>query len=276
MFRLESQNVLDPVGIDVIRTIVLGIFQMNRNHRAVHLSDRLGNQLGNLYDPHVRCSDIEDQTVCFLCRSLDEKLVDIAHILDVKVGAFLLSSENSNLSSLRGMVGHDVDRQIESHPRSPAADRSRSNNDALKLVIDVPEKDWLAESLVLVVESQRNKGMILIDLGRLRDSVDRTRRTIDEASDSSFFSGQDQRLKGIVVDAGRKLFIELATGIVRDTSKMNDGFYALVPQNPVKSFGVPDVVLGKKKIGMRRGCVEPPGVIDHDFMAFIQQLRDKL
>ena len=68
-----------------------------------------------------------------------------------------------------GVIGEDVDGQIEPQARRVAAHGRRPEDHADEVVVGVLEQQWLAHALVLVVEGQWHERMIFGDV-RLSDT----------------------------------------------------------------------------------------------------------
>ena len=144
--------------------------------------------LGDLGDRIVLKADIEDLAVDLLVRRLEHQLIGVDHVLDVQVRAHLIAAKNRDHAFVYGVIGQDVDRQVEPRARAVAANRRRTDNHAGEIVGLMLPQIGSHMPFEFVVERQRNQRMIFGHVGRIRHAVDRTRRTIDEAPTPAFLA----------------------------------------------------------------------------------------
>ena len=176
---------------------------------------------------------------------------------------------------LYGVIGQDVDRQIEAHPRRVTADRRRADGHAGEVGRLVPEEHRLAQALVLVVVGERHERVLLGHLRRVAHAIDRAAGDVDEALHAGRFAREHHRLEALVIDRAAERGVEVEARIVRDARHVDDGVAALdrvsVPAR------VANVARDNFQIRMRRqsGRSEEHQVIDHDRVTGLEQFRNE-
>ena len=93
----------------------------------------------------------------------------------MEVGAHLPAAEHGDDALVHGVVGENVDREVEPGARAVAADRRGTDRHAREVIGFVLPQDRFAHPLELVVERQRHQRMIFGDIRRVADAVNRTR-----------------------------------------------------------------------------------------------------
>src|SRR5258708_14800190 len=184
----------DAVGAQIVtgRT-----FNANRLlFRKFLLHDLLRN-FCQLVHRLVLITGVKNFTGDFFGRHRQQFDVQLTDIVDVNIRALLLPAENGDDAFIVGVIGQDIYREIEPHPRRIAADRRRPNSHAGEFRGPMAEEDWLAESFVLVVVGQRHERMFLRDLRELAYAVHRAARDIDEAIQDGRFAPEHKRFETI-------------------------------------------------------------------------------
>ena len=119
-----------------------------------------------------------------LVRLFEQHQIEVGHVLDVEVRAQLLAAEHGDAAVIDGVIGEDVDREIEPQPRRITAHRRRPQRNRDEIRARAPPPDILAHRLVFGIVGQRLERQIFGDVGLVLDAVDRGRGRIDEALDA--------------------------------------------------------------------------------------------
>ena len=132
MLRRKAERLFDLVGIDVIRPVVVGRRRDNVDRSLLRefLLDDLFDHMGNFHDGHVLVAAVEDLVGDLLRRSDQQQLAEIGIVLNVQIWAQLRAAEHRDLVVRYGVVGQDIDRQIEPQARCVTAHGRRPEDDA--------------------------------------------------------------------------------------------------------------------------------------------------
>src|SRR5207249_10834891 len=87
--------------------------------------------------------------------------VQIDQVLHVQVGTLLGAAEHGDFRVVDGVVGQDIDRQVQTLARREAAQRRRPDRYAYEPGGLVLEETRLAQALVLVVEREWDQRVLL-------------------------------------------------------------------------------------------------------------------
>ena len=91
----------------------------------------------------------------------------------MQVRTLLFPAEHSDLIIVDGVVGQNVDRQIQALPRAVSADGGRTNRDTDEVLGLVLEEQGLTQPLELVIEREGHKRMLLRHSWRFGIAIDR-------------------------------------------------------------------------------------------------------
>jgi hypothetical protein len=216
MAGIEPELLADLLRIDVIGAQIVG-----RHHLDRYAADHLFHHLGDFHDRVVLVARIEDLAVDRIGGRRETMQIEIGHVRDMDVGALLAAAEDADLAVVDGVVGQDVDRQVEAQARAVAADRRRTQDQDGEAGRPLGQELLLAERLELRVIGQGLQLQVLGDLDALLDAIDRRGRGVDEALDPGRLGGAHQGPEGVVVDRLAKARVELEGGIVGDAGQMD-------------------------------------------------------
>ena len=136
------------------------------------LVDGLPHDLRDLFDLVIVIAHIVNFLLDFLVGLFQQKKIGGTHILDMKIGPHLLTAKDGDLSFVYGVVGQDVDGQIQAQPGGIAAYRRRSENGDDKPVIRCRQKHLFALRFVFGIIRKGHQGKVLSDFGLILDAVD--------------------------------------------------------------------------------------------------------
>ncbi len=152
------------VGADIVRRCSddrdLAFLGEHFPHHALH-------GLSDLHDRHVLEAGVEDLSGDPPIGQGQHKLVQIDHVLQVQVGTLLGPAEYGDFPVVDGVVGQDIDRQIQTLARREAAQRRRADRYAYEPGGLVLEEKRLAQALVLVIEREWDQRVLLGHVGCL-------------------------------------------------------------------------------------------------------------
>ena len=103
---------------------------------------------------------------------------------NMQIGSELVSPKDGNLALVHGVARENVHRQVQALSRAVAAERRGPDDDSCKVVGEVLQEERLAHSLVLVVESERDQGVIFRHVWSVAHAVHGARGAVDEAANS--------------------------------------------------------------------------------------------
>ena len=174
MARPVAQQAIDLVRIDMIRPYIGGGHGGDLDVLTVGilLENDLPREFCNVHDRHVLVADIEDLIADFLVGCGEEQLDGFYIVLNMQIGPQLRTSEDGDLVIVHRMVRKNIDREIQALARRIAANRRRPESHADEFLIRVLSEERLTEALIFVVKRQRHEGMILGDVGLIRDAID--------------------------------------------------------------------------------------------------------
>ena len=197
--RLEAEHARDLVRVDVVGADVVGGRGDDRDRRPCPetppapractmcaishdgqvLEAGVEGLAGDLLVAAPRAAACRRRTMSCTCR----------------LGRFCVAAEHRDLAGVDGVVGEDVDRQVEALARRVAAHRRRPDHHAGEVRRLVLEQQRLAHALVLVVERERHQRVVLGHVRRVGHAVDRARRGVDEALHAGLLGRDHHRLE---------------------------------------------------------------------------------
>ena len=157
----------------------------------------------------------------------------------MQIGALLFPAKHRNLVVVHGVVGQDVDREIEPHTRAVTADRGWPDRDADEVFGLVLEQQRLAQALELVVQRQWHQGMLFRHPWGLGVPIDGGRGGVDETFDPLFFRCDHHGLEALVVDFLAQLLVQFESRVVGNAGEMDDRVHS--PAGVTEFGRVPDV-----------------------------------
>src|SRR3984893_5411243 len=190
------------------------------------LPDFLTHHVGDGADFEVVIAGVPCFAVDRLVRLFEQHQIEVGHVLNVQVGAQLLAAEHGDAAIIDGVIGEDVDREIEPQPRRVTAHRggTQRHRDETRLALFL--QDILAHGFVLGIVGERLERQIFGDVGLVLDAVDRGRGRIDEALDAGVLARLHQRPEAIEIDRPAEIGIEVEGRIVGNAGEMNHGVAA--------------------------------------------------
>ena len=90
--------------------------------------------------------------------------IEVGHVLDVEVGAQLLAAEHGDAAVVDGVVGEDVDGEIEPQPRRVTAHRRRPQRDRDEAGLALLLEHLLAHRFVFGIVGERLERQIFGDV----------------------------------------------------------------------------------------------------------------
>src|SRR4029077_6862931 len=86
--------------------------------------------LGNRADLEIVIAGVPDFSVDHLVRRFEQFEVKIGHVVDMDVRPQLVAAEHRDATIIDGVIGEDIDGEVEAKPRRISAYRRRPQGDA--------------------------------------------------------------------------------------------------------------------------------------------------
>ena len=246
------------------------------DRRANDVADFLGDGV----EREVLVASVEDLPINLRGRKSEAFHIKFRAIADMEVRTELGAAENGDLSFVDGMVGEDVDREIEAQARRPTADGRGTERERGKAGRAAFFEFVLAHGFEAGIVGERFARQVLGDILFLLHSIDTGGRGVDESADAAVLGNVDKRQEGLVVDRAAEGGVELEAGVVRNAGEVNDGVAA--GQRFFEESGIAQISFEEFQIQAMRGwdAVEDllavnEEIEDADFIAGFEQQRDK-
>jgi len=259
------------VGTVVVRGRV-GDFDVRANDVADFLGDGVEGE--------VLVASVEDLAIDLRGRQGEAFHIKFRAIADMEVRAELGAAEDRDLAFVDGMVGQDVDREVEAQARRPSADGRGTERERGEAGRAAFFEFVLAHGFEAGVVGERFARQVFGDILLLLHAIDAGGRGVDESADAAVLSDIDKRQEGFVIDRAAKGWIELEAGVVRDAGEMNDGIAAR--QRFFEERGIAQISFEEFQIQAMGGndAVEDllavnEEIEDADFIAGFEQQRDE-
>ena len=254
----------------IIRRGLLDPDRLLLRHLLLH---HLANNAGQLGDGLVLVSRIEYLSGNKPGRRAQQLDVELADIVDVNVGPLLVPSKDSYLASVNRVIGQDIDRQIEPHPRRISADGRGPYDDGREFRRLMTKQEGFTKAFVLVVIGQRHQRVVFGHVRRVADAINRAAGDVDEALHARQFAGLHQRLETFVIDGTAQRRIEIEAGIIGNAGHVNDIRHPV--EAPGIQFGVANVAADNLQIRMARQRLraEQHQIVNHNLATRFEQLR---
>ena len=150
------------IGIEVVRRL--------DDDRNLIIGDRL-HDVRQFKKRQVFRADIEGLAVYSCIRLIEQEQVQVSHIVDVNVGAFLRTTEDSDAPLVDRVVGEGVDDEIETLARRISADDSGSDRTGDETGRALLFEYLLAKRLVFCIVRERFQRQFLGDFSLVLDTV---------------------------------------------------------------------------------------------------------
>ena len=223
---------------------------------------------------------IEDLAIDLRGRQGEAFHIQFGAIADMEVRTELGAAEDRDLAFVDGMVGEDVDGEVEAQARRPSADGRGTERERGEAGRAAFFEFVLAHGFEAGVVGERFARQVLGDILFLLHSIDAGGRGVDESADAAVLGNIDKRQEGLVIDRAAEGGVELEAGVVRNAGEVDHSVAA--GQRFFEERGIAQISFEEFQIQAMGGgdTVEDllavnEQIEDTDFIAGFEQQRDK-